>query len=398
MMSVDVRREQRHIWNEYSRFYRTIGEEIVWFKFDTDGSQWDNVYDEGGKSYQPGVRIPALWVDQIEDPEQYSGEGRRPTQRLRFAVSASTLAMRGIGVDEAHGSSLGHVRPSAPVPEQIGRPYSAWWDDRLNDVVFYDNRFYAISQYQIRGRLQTEDVVIGIAAIELVIEDESDFDFFPYDNKIVDVADDKSAAEYLAIWVNNTGPGGDTVTLEFDLTDAPVPTLEGEWTALATNGNGTTEIPLTVNGSDIVLDLTGFTTEFPYEWELYQRTDTEQRLTVYRGPMYEVVLQTDPDNDNPDWLDLYISPDGLDDTVILEFRDPDTNELLNLNGEWDAYIELPTGTWGIPLDASDQDNGIITLDFTEFRDKLPANWWLIQTAPTGQTFKVYEGTVFILEV
>ena len=386
-MSIDTRREQQHIWKEYGRFYKTIGEEVIWFKFDTDASQWDDVYDEGGRSYKPGIRVPALWVDQIEDPEQYSGEGRRPTQRLRFAVSASSLAMRGINTQEAHGNTIGALKPSAPYPAQTGRPAAAWLDDRLNDVVFYDNRFYSLSNFQIRGRLQTQDVVIGVAGIELILDDEVDFDFFPYDNRLMDAADFQTDAENLDIWSRD---GGNTdVTIIFGIE------LEGTWTALASNENGNQEIPVTVSGTDIVLDLSGFTDGFPWTWELRQRTPANQFNLVYRGNIYEVLDVID-DDDNTEWLDIYIVDDELPSTTTIEFRDPETNALIDpLEGEWDAYIELPTGTWGIPL--INDGEGTIELDFTEFEAQLPASWWLIQTAPTGEMLKTHEGSVYLVE-
>lgn len=180
-MPVDPRREMEHIHDEYERYYRQIGEEIVWFQFDPEGSRWDDLFDEGGRTYKPGVRLPALWVDQIEDPEQYSSEGRRPRQRFRCAVSARELVNRGIGHagEEAHGRRLDDPELPAPSPAQDGRPLAAWLDDRLNDVLFYDRRFYAVSNFQIRGRAQFADAIIGVSALELIPDDESVYDFFP---------------------------------------------------------------------------------------------------------------------------------------------------------------------------------------------------------------------------
>lgn len=386
-MPIDTRREQRHIWREYRRFFRQIGEKVIWFQFDTGASSYDDIYDEGGKDYRPGIHVPALWVDQIEDPEQYSGEGRRPTQRIRFAVSSMALALRGISPYEAHGNELGSARPSAPLPPQVGRPSSPWLDDRLNDVIYYDQRFYSLSQFQIRGRLRSQDVIIGVAGIELIPEDESVFDFFPYGNQICDVQDDESGASALDIWVRHSSPR--TVTLDFDFT------LEGTWSAIAENSEGTSEIPVTVSGDEIELDLSGFDSGFPWTWKLFQRTPSNQRITVYYGNIYEVVEVVD-DDDDTEWLDIYIEDDDLPSTFTVEFRDPETNQLMDdLSGEWDAYIELASGTWGVPL--VDNDDGTIDLDFTEFEAQLPATWWLVQTAPTGQVFKVHEGNVYLVE-
>ena len=185
-MPVDVRREIAHINKEYEAYHRVIGEEVVWFRFDSVNSRWDDTYDEGGRRYLPGIRLPALWVDQIEDPEQYSGEGRRPRQRIRFAVSAEEMKQRGVGAEEVHGRRLNDQPPDAPFPAQAGRPLGPWLDDRLNDVVYYDHRYYSISNFQVRGRAQYTDAIVGVSGLELIPDDESIYDFFPDDTQFGD--------------------------------------------------------------------------------------------------------------------------------------------------------------------------------------------------------------------
>ena len=179
-MPIDVRRETNHIWNEYTRYRNQVGEEVIWFQFSVDDSRYDDVYDEGGKTYKTGIRMPVLWVDQIEDPEQYSSEGRRPTQRIRFAISAREMQHRGIDTREAHGKMFDQVPPVPPIPSQYGRPESPWLDDRLNDVIYYDRRFYTISNFQIRGRAKFTDIIIGVSGLETTPDDESIYDLFPW--------------------------------------------------------------------------------------------------------------------------------------------------------------------------------------------------------------------------
>jgi len=163
---IDTRRETNHIFKELSRYQNKVGEGVIWFKFDLDSS-YDSVYDEGGKNYLPGVAVPALWIDQIEDTETYGPEGRRPTQRIRLACSARSIDEAGLGATEAHGGRLWDVKPDKP-----------WWDDRLNDIMYYDGRFYEISNFQIRG-CSRQDVVIGISGIETQPADEHIWDLFP---------------------------------------------------------------------------------------------------------------------------------------------------------------------------------------------------------------------------
>jgi hypothetical protein len=166
---MDVRREVNHIFKEFDSYQTKIGEAVIWFKFDL-GSSYDAVYDEAHRNYEPGVAVPILWVDQMEDPENYAPEGRRPTQRIRFAISARSVNETGIGAFESHGGRLQDIKP-------YGKP---WWDDRLNDIIYYDGRYYEISDFQIRGRAR-QDVIIGVAGIETQPMDERAFDFFPRD-------------------------------------------------------------------------------------------------------------------------------------------------------------------------------------------------------------------------
>lgn len=167
-MAIDVRREAGHVAREFTRYQNTIGESVLWFVFDVANSQYDSVYDEAYRQYRPGLKVPVLWVDQQEAGEDYSPEGRRPTQRLRFAVGARQLFEQGISVTESH-----HERIS---DQQIN---PVWREDRLNDIVYYDGRFYEISNFQIRGRLQGEDVVIGVSCIETKAADELNLDSVP---------------------------------------------------------------------------------------------------------------------------------------------------------------------------------------------------------------------------
>jgi hypothetical protein len=163
---LDTRREALHIEREFNRYHQKIGESVVWFRFDTQASEYSALYDEGGRAYQSGILVPLLWVDQIEAPEQYTPEGRRPYQSLRFAVSAKAMYEVGIGDREAHGHRVWDA----------GVIKDTWLDDRLNDICYYNGRYYEIMNFQIRGRIR-EDVIIGVTCTEIYVEDERVFDF-----------------------------------------------------------------------------------------------------------------------------------------------------------------------------------------------------------------------------
>jgi hypothetical protein len=165
---IDTRREAAHIAREMARYHNEIGEAVIWFKFDTENSHYDRVYNEGGKAWRRGLSVATLWIDQGEAPEQYLPEGRRPYVTLRFAVSAVALMESGVGQQEAHGHRVWDQ----------GLLQDFWMDDRNNDVVYYDGRYWEVSNFQIRGRIQV-DTVVGVTCTETYPEDEYTFDFPP---------------------------------------------------------------------------------------------------------------------------------------------------------------------------------------------------------------------------
>jgi hypothetical protein len=165
---MDTRREVKQIFKHFDRYHDTIGEACVYFRFDADDSAYDDVYDEGYRRYHVGIRMPILWVDQMEAVEDYTPEGRRPTERLRFASSARSVYEAGVSVTEVHGNRLQDESPS-----------EIWRRDRLHDVLYYDQRYWEVSGFQIRGRAKGEDVIIGISAVESFTADDRAFDFPP---------------------------------------------------------------------------------------------------------------------------------------------------------------------------------------------------------------------------
>jgi hypothetical protein len=167
-MALDSRRESNHIQREMARYHNKIGENVIWFEFDADSSQYDHVYDEGGRVYKRGINVPTLWIDQGEAPEQYLPEGRRNVVTLRFSVWARAITEVGIGLQEAHGHRIW----------DRGLIGAKWFDDRLNDIVYYDGRYFEVNNFQIRGRIR-EDTIAGITCTETYPEDEYIWDFPP---------------------------------------------------------------------------------------------------------------------------------------------------------------------------------------------------------------------------
>lgn len=165
---MDTRREALQIQKHFHRHHERVGEAIIYFRFNADDSRYDRVYDEGFRKYAKGIRIPILWVDQMEAVEDYSPEGRRPTQRCRLACAARSIYEAGISITEVHGNRL-----------QDSSPSTTWRRDSLHDIFYYDGRFYEVSGFQIRGRVQGEDVIIGVTGIESFRGDDMALDFPP---------------------------------------------------------------------------------------------------------------------------------------------------------------------------------------------------------------------------
>jgi len=171
---IDSRREAKYIFREMARRVNEIGEAVIWFKFDTSNSQYDRVYNEGGRAWLRGLSVPVMWIDQGEAPEQMLPEGRRPYVTLRFAVSAWAIMESGVGRQEAHGHRV----------TDMGLLSDFWYDDRNNDIVYYDARYWEINNFQIRGRIR-EDTVVGVTCTETYPEDEYTFDFPPNSRPLV---------------------------------------------------------------------------------------------------------------------------------------------------------------------------------------------------------------------
>lgn len=158
---VDIRREHALIERRAYRHYaNSYGEVIAWYEFDSANTEFDHVYDEGGRRYRKAIMVTALWVTESEPPEQNTHEGRRVTPSIRFAVSAD--AMRRSGLSGPTDSSR-----------------------HLNDLVLYRGQFWAVGSYIPRGRLRS-NVVIGVNATLTQVDDEMLFDVLPELNELGD--------------------------------------------------------------------------------------------------------------------------------------------------------------------------------------------------------------------
>jgi hypothetical protein len=166
---MDARRERLNIFKQFDRYQKDEGGSLIWFKFDVDASGYDSTYDEGGQMYHTGVIVPYLWIDKVEDTKTMQDVGQRATERLHAAFSVRTLDETGIGGHEAAGLRRRDPRPS-------GKP---WVDSRLNDLLYYRDRFWEVTGFNIRDEVKDQPVMVGVTAIETQLQDERVWSQFP---------------------------------------------------------------------------------------------------------------------------------------------------------------------------------------------------------------------------
>lgn len=153
---MDVRRELDLINRHFRRHHKVANETVIWYEFNPLGaasvnSIYDDVYDEGvrgtgGKSYKTGVVIPILLGSENEDQRRAIPEGRQPVQTMDIFIAMADMRAAGITFP---------------------------WEYRnhLNDVFYYDGRYYGVYDYRVRGRLK-DDVSILVAGQEIYINQE----------------------------------------------------------------------------------------------------------------------------------------------------------------------------------------------------------------------------------
>ena len=157
----NVRREADHIWDSYRRYHRETGEMVVWYELQPFGataatdSLYDDVYDEGlsstgGLRYQDGIVVPVVQIQETEDTKRSQADGRLVVQTA-IGV-ASVKDMRDAGISDVNE-----------------------YRTHLNDMFFYEGRFYSVTAYRARGRAK-DDVIIGFEGVERYLDQEFAFD------------------------------------------------------------------------------------------------------------------------------------------------------------------------------------------------------------------------------
>lgn len=152
---MDTRRELQHINAKgYRWFSGKLGEGVVWHEFDGSISQYHDTYDDGGRRYRRGILLLCLWVIPGETPFTPMAEGRKSFPTIRLALS----------LEKARTSGLSN-------PEDFDR--------HLNDCFVFEGAVWDVNSYAAKGRLDQNDIVIGVEGVKSYTEEERIFDTMP---------------------------------------------------------------------------------------------------------------------------------------------------------------------------------------------------------------------------
>ena len=163
----DVRKELSLINKHIRQHGRVAGSNIVWFPFigfsEDNGSMWDDVYDEGapgqgGREYGEPIVLPTIYIDEQEDRFTLQEDGRQPTQNVYVVMLFADVKLAGLAMPHEY-------------------------DLHLNDVFYYDGRYFKVNQYRVRGHIQ-EEVVIGVHGFEVYVDQEFTLDPGPADTSV----------------------------------------------------------------------------------------------------------------------------------------------------------------------------------------------------------------------
>lgn len=146
--------ELDHINKHYAEYADRNGEGVLWYEFSPQRTVTPDLFDEGGRRWEPPIGLSLLWATETEDPEMNSREGRRTQSTIRGAFSVQTARQSGMSD-----------------PTEYTR--------HLNDIVLYNQRFYSVNSYGVHGRLDRHDVVIGFEGIEIYPDEDMPYDVLP---------------------------------------------------------------------------------------------------------------------------------------------------------------------------------------------------------------------------
>jgi hypothetical protein len=165
---VDTRRELVLI-NKHVRQRNVEAEEryVAWYEFrpfaaaPSAGSVYDDLFDEGrpgdgGISYEPPKLVPTIYAMEREDEMRAIPDARRPVQVVDLTILYKDMERSG-----------------------VSNPWE--YQPHLKDVFFYDDRFYRVFDYHVRGAMWGQhgrdgNSVIGVQGVEFYQDQDWPFE------------------------------------------------------------------------------------------------------------------------------------------------------------------------------------------------------------------------------
>jgi hypothetical protein len=160
---MDPRIERSQINKHVRRVSRSLGHSLLWYEFlgFGEGSEYDQIYDTGpagpeGRSYKAGISVPVLHFDESEDESRAMPDGRQPVMNISIKMLMDDMIKVG-----------------------ITKPWE--YEKRLNDIFYFDGRYFSIYRYRARGSLKNE-VIVAVQGIEIFPDQDYVFDNSPQES------------------------------------------------------------------------------------------------------------------------------------------------------------------------------------------------------------------------
>lgn len=122
------------------------GDWIYYFRYNTNASQMDDVYDEAvgvGRVYNGPIRVPAIHVVHVQGANEYGDMGFYYNDQLVATVSFDQLS--GVGLTYADVTA----------------------GQYLKDRMLYNDQIYRIEQISSKGKIQERSVIVSITATQM---------------------------------------------------------------------------------------------------------------------------------------------------------------------------------------------------------------------------------------
>jgi hypothetical protein len=139
----------------YRKYQRRVGTTVTWYEYDTAHSAPGDIYDESPTSrWKNGFELPVLAVIRDEDVEAPREEGLYTGGHAHLSFGTDQAACA--GMTDPHNSRL-----------------------HLVDRFYWDGEYWGVTRFQVSGRLIRFEVIIGVDAQRVAIEELVNQQEFP---------------------------------------------------------------------------------------------------------------------------------------------------------------------------------------------------------------------------